>query len=288
MCGEGRNPFGGNGASESEMGLFDRDSDRFAESLLASPSSVPPGEGDGETVTFVRALRAAIPEQPDPALEAELGPALAVAAHGATLDAGSAGTTTITAPAAAPRWRLRVAALAACLALIPILPAGLALAGMTLPGAVDDAYDAVGVNLPNQTEDPGVAAGAHDRAGDGNAGSGSKADDEATGTNESGQPAGSNAGKPENAGKPNHGNGSDNGQGNGPPEHAGPEGTAPGQGGTPPGQGETPPGNAGVPTGGGSEGSTGPPADAGPPGTPPGQGGTPPGQGGTPPGQAGE
>jgi hypothetical protein len=253
------------------MGFFNRNSDDFTERLLADPPSVEPEAGVAETVAFVRALPAAVPALPEPALEARIVPALAAAARSATLQASQEATTTMAArpSAGAPRWRLRVAALAAVVAAVPVLMAGLAYAGVDLPDPVDDAFEAVGVDLPNQSDADGVPA-----AGQGKGDSASK---NAAGTDGSKQGATQGDGDATDAGN--------RGKAKGKPGHAGPEETPPGHGGTPPGQGGVPPGNAGVPPGGGSDGATGPPPETGPPATPPGQGGTPPGQGSVPPGQ---
>ncbi len=255
------------------MRFFDRQGDQLAEHLLSDPESVDPEHGHDEALLFVRALPAAVPVLPDPALEAEMIPALAGAARSASLEASRAATTTFeTTPAvAAPRRRLRLAVLAAAVAVLPILMAGLAYAGVGLPDAVDDAFEAAGVDLPNQADDDDAAA----RSRDGQrAKGGSESKDDAAGAEGTDDAASPGGGESQGSGKPKGNQGNANGK----PEHAGPEATPPGQGGTPPGQGGVPPGNAGVPPGGGSEGSTGPPPDAGPPVTPPGQGGTPPGQ----------
>ena len=64
---------------------------------------------DGHDETLVRALPAAVSVFPDPALEAEMIPALAGAARSASLEASRVNTTTVdTTPAvAAPRRRSR-------------------------------------------------------------------------------------------------------------------------------------------------------------------------------------
>ena len=257
------------------MGPFNRISDDLAERLLSDPRSVEPAGGLAETVAFIRALPAVVPVAPDPALEDEMIPALAGAAHSAALEASREATSSLDAVrAAAPHWRLRLAVLGAAVALLPVLTAGLAYAGVELPDPVDEAFDAVGVDLPNQSEVDTTPAGA-DGEGKGKAAGGKddSSSKDAAGTADQAPAPGGGEGSGDDGG---HGNG------HGKPEHAGPEATPPGHGGTPPGQGGVPPGNAGVPHGGGSGGSTGPPA------TPPGQGGTAaPGQGGTPPGQGG-
>jgi hypothetical protein len=98
-----------------------------------------------EVALFESALRAAVPAQPEPALRVQLVPRLAGAARAATLEAeGRSGRTR-------PRSRRSLAArVGIAVAAIPLLLAGLAFAGVTVPGPARDAFDAVGVTLPNQ------------------------------------------------------------------------------------------------------------------------------------------
>jgi hypothetical protein len=262
------------------MGLFHRNGDGRSERLLDDPDAFYPGDGDFETARLLTALRVAVPTMPDPALEAEMIPALATAARAATLESQRAPTGVIapsrtTEPARAPAWgwRRRVAIAAAAVMLLPVLMAGLAYAGVELPAPVDDAFEAVGVDLPNQ---------AADRATDGREGGGgddrAKDDKDAAGTDDAS--AGSPAGGSDDgdAGNGNEGNAT------GQPGHAGQEADAPGQGGTPPGQGGEVPGTGEVPP---APEPPGPPAEPAPPVTPPGRGGVPPRQGSVPPGQGG-
>src|SRR5687767_6757919 len=189
------------------MRFFDRHSDQLAEQLLSDPESVYPNDGHDETLLFVRALPAAVPALPDPALEAEMIPALAGAARSASLEASRVNTTTFdTTPAvAAPRWRLRLTVLAAAVAVLPILMVGLAYAGVGLPDAVDDGFEAIGVDLPNQAQAGDAPAGA-----EGKGESASKSAAETQGSDEAFSPSGDGSngkdkvsaqkGKPDHAG----------------------------------------------------------------------------------------
>jgi hypothetical protein len=264
------------------MGLFHRNGDGRSERLLDEPGAFYPGDGDFETARLLTALRVAVPATPDPALEAEMIPTLASAARTATLESQRASTAVIatpptTEPARTPAWgwRRRAAIVAAAVMLLPVLMAGLAYAGVELPAPVDDAFEAVGVDLPNQASDRAIE-GREGGRGDDKA----KDDQDAAGTGDAkaGSAAGGSGGADagNGAGKNNEGNGT------GQPGHAGQEADAPGQGGTPPGQGGQAPGTGEVPP---APEPSGPPPQAAPPVAPPGQGGVPPGQGGTPPGQ---
>jgi hypothetical protein len=104
-----------------------------------------------EVVLFENALRAAVPTRPDPRIGAALVPRLAEVARTATIEA----ETQRTRPrASAPRSRLTlVARVGIAVALIPLVLAGLAFAGVTVPGPARDAFDSVGITLPNQPAD---------------------------------------------------------------------------------------------------------------------------------------
>jgi hypothetical protein len=106
-------------------------------------------EGEmNEVVLFENALRAVVPTRPDPAIGTALVPRLAEVARAATLDAETHATRRSTA---APRSRFAlVARVGIVVALIPLVLAGLAFAGVTVPGPARDAFDAVGISLPNQ------------------------------------------------------------------------------------------------------------------------------------------
>jgi hypothetical protein len=103
-----------------------------------------------EVEHFMSALRAAIPARPDPGLRATVVPRLAAVARTATLEAeGHAGRHPRTPPARRSR-RALVARVAIAVALIPLLFAGLAFAGVTVPAPARDAFSSVGIDLPNQ------------------------------------------------------------------------------------------------------------------------------------------
>jgi cell division protein FtsN len=106
-----------------------------------------------EAALFTDALRAAVPFRPSRELTATVVPQLAAAARTATLEAE---TQTAGRPATAPVRRSRralVAKVAIAVALIPLLLAGLAFAGVTVPAPARDAFDSVGITLPNQPSD---------------------------------------------------------------------------------------------------------------------------------------
>ncbi len=101
-----------------------------------------------DVALFENALRAAVPTRPSPALATTLVPRLAGAARAATLEAEARPTRRRTA---APRSRLAlVARVGIAVALIPLVLAGLAFAGVNLPSPARDAFEKVGITLPNQ------------------------------------------------------------------------------------------------------------------------------------------
>jgi hypothetical protein len=111
-----------------------------------------------EVALFQNALRAAVPSKPDPRLGADLVPRLAQIARESNLGAG-AGTLTATTTATARRRQTRprsrfsmVARGGIAVAAVPLVFAGLAFAGVTLPDPARNAFDSVGVTLPNQSE----------------------------------------------------------------------------------------------------------------------------------------
>jgi hypothetical protein len=98
-----------------------------------------------EVTLFESALRAAVPTRPDPRLGAALVPQLAEAARSSTLEAEAQGLRR------RPRSRFAlVARVGIAVALIPLVLAGLAFAGVNMPGAARSAFDSVGITLPNQ------------------------------------------------------------------------------------------------------------------------------------------
>src|SRR4029077_16724307 len=104
-------------------------------------------QGVNEVVLFENALRAAVPTRPDPRLGTELVPRLAEIARSATIETETRAPSRRTAPRA--RFAL-VARVAIAVALIPLVLAGLAFAGVTVPGAARSAFESVGITLPNQ------------------------------------------------------------------------------------------------------------------------------------------
>jgi hypothetical protein len=109
-----------------------------------------------EVALFENALRAAVPRQPDPRVGSELVRRLASTARAVTLEAETRTTTRAAAGTGAGRRRSRfalVARIAVAVALIPLALAGLAFAGVNLPEPARDAFDKVGVTLPNQPSD---------------------------------------------------------------------------------------------------------------------------------------
>jgi cell division protein FtsN len=114
----GSNPVNGEGAYEDEM---------------------------KEVALFENALRAAVRTQPDPRLGVTLVPRLAEAARASTVEAETH------AARRRPRSRLvLVARVGIAVALIPLVLAGLAFAGVTVPEPARSAFDSIGITLPNQ------------------------------------------------------------------------------------------------------------------------------------------
>ena len=116
-------------------------------------------EGEmNEVALFQSALRAAVPAQPDPKLGVSLVPRLAEVARASTIEAETHATRQ---RVTRPRSRLAlVARVGLAVALIPLVLAGLAFAGVTVPGPARSAFDTVGITLPNQpssSDDHGTA-----------------------------------------------------------------------------------------------------------------------------------
>jgi hypothetical protein len=267
-------------------------SSEAAERLLSIPGR------DGETpelaqvATFVGALPAAVARNPDPEVEAMVVSRAAEAARAATLEAAQEANAALRTYRRAPSWQRRVAVIALAIALVPAATAGLAIAGVTLPEPARDAFESVGIDLPNQSEaDDGTPAGAED-GDDGDEGTrsnGGRAEGDQGGASAESKRQSKQAGNGEGAA----GNGGDGGGHSGRSQGGGPESTPPGHGATPPGQGGVPPGQGAPPPGheepppGQSDVAPGASGTApGHTGAAPGQGGVPPGQGGVPPGQA--
>jgi hypothetical protein len=234
-----------------------------------------------ESLVFMDALRAAVPTEPDPRLRAELVPRLAATARASTLEAetrvmrrGAA-----TAPGSARRPRSRrglVARVGIAIALIPLVLAGLAVAGVTVPSPARSAFDSVGIKLPNQPSKESHKSASDSNVQPATQGTATQSTTETTGSGASsegnskaaheharsqhdkakGKALGHNQGKavglneatpPGQSGEtgpPAHSNAGGNGKGN-----SNPKGVANGHNKTPPGQTKTPPGQTKTPPG---------------------------------------
>jgi hypothetical protein len=103
-----------------------------------------------EVALFERALRVAVPMRPDPLIARDLVPRLARLARAATIEAETQASRW-GAGVAGRRSRLAlVARVGIAVALIPLVLAGLAFAGVTVPAPARDAFDSLGITLPNQ------------------------------------------------------------------------------------------------------------------------------------------
>jgi hypothetical protein len=109
-----------------------------------------------EVVLFTTALRAAVPTRPEPGLGTALVPRLAEVARAASIEAETQPTRrhpTLRAGRPPRSRRALVARIAIAVGLIPLVLAGLAFAGVTVPAPARDAFDSVGIRLPNQPSD---------------------------------------------------------------------------------------------------------------------------------------
>jgi hypothetical protein len=134
-------------------------------------------EGDmNEVALFKSALRAALPTQPDRRMRADLVPRLAQIARSASIEAEQARARRTSPRARRRPRRALVARVAIAVALVPLLFAGLAVAGVTVPEPARSAFETVGVELPNQPDEssrggdegplgPGSATGQDQKAG---------------------------------------------------------------------------------------------------------------------------
>jgi hypothetical protein len=142
-----------------------------------------------EVALFETALRAAVPTQPDRQLGADLVPRLARIARSASIEAERArGRRSPPRPRRRPRLAL-VARVGIAVALSPLLLAGLAVAGVTVPDPARSALETIGVELPNQPDESS-------RGGD----EGTLGPDSATGTEH--KAAGQENGKAKGKSKP--------------------------------------------------------------------------------------
>jgi hypothetical protein len=94
---------------------------------------------------FMTSLRAAVVAEPDPRIGADLVPRLAETARASTIEA----ETRATRRHAHSRLRM-LARVGIAVAAVPLLLAGLAFAGVTLPEPAQNAFDRLGLELPNQ------------------------------------------------------------------------------------------------------------------------------------------
>jgi hypothetical protein len=245
---------------------------------------------DERIKTFTLAVRATLVARPDPAIARNLVPELASAAAAGHRDAVvNAPTRSVRAPARRSRLGL-VARIAFAVAMIPAVFAGLAVAGVNLPQPAQDAFDAVGINLPNQKDSNGSSSEDQQAPGGGGTSDPSGTDEGGRGSGKDRLNPAPNLGRGNGArgrgralGKrgiapgqtkvhPDNGHGNSGGNGNGGSGGSG-NGNSGKGGGTPPGQGKVkpvPPGQAKIPPGQAKK----------PPGAtiPPGQAKTPPGQ----------
>jgi hypothetical protein len=140
-----------------------------------------------EVALFENALRAAATTPPDRQLGADLVPRLARIARSASIE-GEQARGRRSSHRARPRPRLAlVARVGIAVGLLPLLLAGLAVAGVTVPDPARSAFETVGVELPNQPDEssrggdegtlgPGSATGQEQKAA-GKAKGKSKGDD---------------------------------------------------------------------------------------------------------------
>jgi hypothetical protein len=140
----------GNGAFEDEMDLLRRQN-----------------PADDELAAFAQAVKTTLLVEPDWAVAADLTPRLAEAARASARTDRADRVPTRARPATARRRWMPIARVGIAIALVPLLSAGLAFAGVSLPGPANDAFESVGVELPNQAapdgdDDSGAAPGTED------------------------------------------------------------------------------------------------------------------------------
>jgi hypothetical protein len=262
------------------MGLPRQIGDEDVERLLSGAgSSVETTDEMRDLASFVAALGASMPAQPHPDVERVLVPRLATVARSVGERAAAESTMVLTPLRGADRGAARrrivlFARVAVAVALVPAMLAGLAFAGITLPEPAQDAFERLGIELPNQSAvDDGQAGDGETRGSD--QATASKDEQSEPGDEDDAAAGTAGTGK-HHGGQPTGEPGKAKAKGHGKPQDTGPSGgIAPGQGGTPPGQGGVPAGSGGLPPG-----TPGVPPSGGgsPPTTPPGQGGVPPGQ----------
>lgn len=227
---------------------------------------------DPQIATFARAVQATLVREPDPATNDEIVRRLAGearASYAAAAERARRGTAVPPALKGGVRRRLAVVVMA--VAALPLVTAGLAVAGVKLPDAVDDAFTAVGVDLPNQAPD---SAGQGDSDADRDQGSGNDGEAGASPAAEPGSDKAVKGGKRRGNGPPDHSNAGGN-QNPGQSQGQGSSGKAKGKPAAPPGQSGNPPpqsnaGGNGKSNAGGNSGNA--PGQANKPASPGGSG----------------
>ncbi len=184
-----------------------------------------------EIASFARSLQATLVREADPVASEDMVRRLAQEARASAVTASERAQRRPTPSARASRgWsRRRLALVALAVAMLPLLTAGLAVAGVRLPALAENAFETVGVELPNQ----GSSASSDDPA------------DADQGSGNDGEPAASPAAEPgsEKAVK------GDRRQGNGPPSHSNAGGKGQGQNQGNPGSGGKAKGKPAAPPG---------------------------------------
>jgi hypothetical protein len=142
-------------AYQRDMGSLRGMSANEQDRLIAGHA--PPADAQlDEVATFMRALRAALPAQPDEHAEVDLVRRLAEVSAAASQEDRDRVTVGAGGGRARARSRLAfVARVGVAVALVPALMASLAFAGVTLPDPARSAFETVGVDLPNQAAPSG-------------------------------------------------------------------------------------------------------------------------------------
>jgi hypothetical protein len=229
-----------------------------------------------EVVVFTDALRAAVPAPPNRDLATAIVPRLAATARSSTIEAEArtSGRTQVRGSGRPRSRRALVARVAVAVALIPLLLAGLASAGVTVPGPARDAFHSIGITLPHQPSDHRRAPAPTEEGSESTTGAQS-GDAASSSAQEKPEGKRGNSAAGHDQARKQHENARGEAKGHDRGKAVGlNESTPPGQAKTPPGQSKTPPGQA-------KKTSPGQATK-----TPPGQAKTPPGQAKTPPGQA--
>jgi hypothetical protein len=175
----------GGDAFQDEMEFLRRLTPEDEERVIAG--NAPASDELGELATFTRALNSTLSAQPLPAGSRAFTARLAETAR-ATAPTVQKAPRTDRLRSGGGRTRPRrrralVARVAVAIAAIPLLFAGLAFAGVTLPGSAQAVFDSLGLELPNQPTE----------------------DDDTEGTAKDGDSAGSATGQENSAGKLGHG-----------------------------------------------------------------------------------